>query len=246
MLNSVTLNQPIMSAEFEQGASLQTVKGRLKENFNFWQNTLEANDFVLETINEGVKLPFIKTPLKAEFKINASALDNKEFVDSALKELIMSKCVIEVEPKPHVISPLSVSRNSSGKKRFILDLRYVNIHLWKQSVKFEDLKVFQNYVSEDAFLYKFDLQKGYYHLDVFSEHQTFLGFSWFHEGRERFFVFTVLPFGLSNAPFIFTKVVRPLVKYWRSSGVKILVFIDDRAGSDTSFDQAVKNSNFVK
>ena len=31
-------------------------------------------------------MPFIKTPLKAEFK-NASALDNKEFVDRALKEL---------------------------------------------------------------------------------------------------------------------------------------------------------------
>ena len=50
----------------------------------------------------------------------------------------MSKCVIEVESKPHVISPLSVSTNSSGKKRLILDLRYVNKHLWKQSVKFED------------------------------------------------------------------------------------------------------------
>ena len=25
---------------------------------------------------------------------------------------------------------------------------------------------------------------------------------------------TMLPFGLSNAPFIFFKVVRPLVKYW--------------------------------
>ena len=33
MLNSVTLNQPIVSAEFEQGGSLQTVKGRLKEKF---------------------------------------------------------------------------------------------------------------------------------------------------------------------------------------------------------------------
>ena len=29
-----------MSAEFEQGASLQPVKGRLEEHFNFWQNTL--------------------------------------------------------------------------------------------------------------------------------------------------------------------------------------------------------------
>ena len=32
-LNSVALNQPIVSAEFEQGGSLQTVKGRLKERF---------------------------------------------------------------------------------------------------------------------------------------------------------------------------------------------------------------------
>ena len=138
MLNSATLNQPIMSAEFEQGASLQTEKGRLKDNFNFWQNTLEANDFVLETIKEGVKLPFIKTPLKAKFKNNASALDNKEFVDCNLKELIMSKCMIKVESKAHVIRKSSVSTNSSGKKRLILDLRYVNKHLWKQSVKFED------------------------------------------------------------------------------------------------------------
>ena len=91
MLNLTTLNQPIMSAEFEQGDSFQTVRSRLKENVNFWQNTLEANDFLLETINEGVKLLFIKTPLKAEFKNTAFALDNKEFVDSTLKELIMSK-----------------------------------------------------------------------------------------------------------------------------------------------------------
>ena len=32
-LNSVTRNQPVVSAEFEQGGSLQTVKGRLKEKF---------------------------------------------------------------------------------------------------------------------------------------------------------------------------------------------------------------------
>ena len=34
----------------------------------------------------------------------------------------------------------------------------------------------------------------------------------------------MLPLGLSNAPFIFTKVVRPLVKYWRSYGVKVVIW----------------------
>ena len=31
-------------------------------------------------------------------------------------------------------SPLSILTNSSGKKRLILDLHYVNKHLWKQSI----------------------------------------------------------------------------------------------------------------
>ena len=35
MLNFVTLDQPIVSTEFEQGGYLQTMKGRLKKIFNF-------------------------------------------------------------------------------------------------------------------------------------------------------------------------------------------------------------------
>ena len=38
-------------------------------------------------------------------------------------------------------------------------------------------------------------------------------------------MFTVLPFGLSSAPFIFTNVVRPLVRYWRSHAVRITVYL---------------------
>ena len=62
---------------------------------------------------KALKLPFTKTH-KAEFKNNASALNNKVFVDSAIKELIASKCVTEVESELHVINPLSVLTNSSS------------------------------------------------------------------------------------------------------------------------------------
>ena len=44
------------------------------------------------------------------------AIKNSDFVNEALKELIVSNCVIEVQNKPHVINPLSVSTNSSGKE----------------------------------------------------------------------------------------------------------------------------------
>ena len=40
-------------------------------------------------------------------------------------------------------------------------------------------------------------------------------------------MFTVLPFGLSTAPYISTKCVRPLERYCHFSGLKIAVFLDD-------------------
>ena len=40
----------------------------------------------------------------------------------------------------------------------------------------------------------------------------------------------MLSFGLFNAPFIFTKMVRPLVKYWLSNGVKVVIWGTQDAG----------------
>ncbi|RCN48887.1 hypothetical protein ANCCAN_04996 [Ancylostoma caninum] len=36
-----------------------------------------------------------------------------------------------------------------------------------------------------------------------------------------------MPFGLSTAPMVFTKLMRPLLAKWRSQGIKIAVYLDD-------------------
>jgi hypothetical protein len=41
----------------------------------------------------------------------------------------------------------------------------------------------------------------------------------------------VLPFGLSSACYVFTKVTRPLIKKWRGEGKNILMYLDDGLGS---------------
>ena len=78
-------------------------------------------------------------------------------------------------------------------------------------------------------MFSFDLKSGYHHIDIAQEHQTFLGFSWRAPDsfNEVFYVFTVLPFGLSSAPYVFTKVSKPLKKYWRIQGLCIAIFLDD-------------------
>ena len=117
----------------------------------------------------------------------------------------------------------------------------------KDKIKFEDWKCFEHYLEgKEGNLFKFDLKNGYHHIDIFEPHQKFLGFSWVFKGNIKFFVSTVLPFGLTSAPFIFTKVVRPLVKYWRFNSVKITCFSDDGIGIEYNYEEARRKSEFVQ
>jgi hypothetical protein len=49
------------------------------------------------------------------FKNNKSALDNPEFVDQAVSELVDYSCVHEVPFIRYVVNPLSVATNKSGR-----------------------------------------------------------------------------------------------------------------------------------
>ena len=69
-----------------------------------------------------------------------------------------------------------------------------------------------------------DLTSGYHHVDIFQEYQICLGSSWIFNNIERYFVFTVLPFGLKSSAYIFTKLLRPLVVYWRRQSIKVVLY----------------------
>ena len=64
-------------------------------------------------------------------------------------------------------------------------------------------------------------------MDIHEESQPYLGFSWGEGDKKKFYFFCVLPFGLATACYVFTKLLRPLVKCWRSIGLHTIVYIDD-------------------
>ena len=84
------------------------------------------------------------------FKNNKSALDNSEFVDQAVSELVYSDCVHNVPFIPYVVNPLSVATNKSGKKRLILDLSVLNKFVKKHKFKFEDWELAIQFFKEDS------------------------------------------------------------------------------------------------
>ena len=132
-----------------------------------------------------------------------------------------------------MVNRLSVAIQPCGKKRLILDLRHVNKCLVKQRVKYEDWKFALAYSTKGSYMFSFDLKSGYHHVEISQDYQTYLGFSWkaSDSGDEIFYVFTVLPFGLSTAPYVFTKLLKPLEKHWRLRGISLAIFLDDGWGT---------------
>ena len=120
--------------EYDISAQGSNVKGRLKTRTMFWKD-IEASPFVLDILENGYSIPFISIPISKFNRNNKSARDNSDFVTEAVSELLEKGCIVEASSRPHVINPLSVAINSSGKKRLILDLHEVNLHVRKSKVK---------------------------------------------------------------------------------------------------------------
>ena len=133
-----------------------------------------------------------------------------------------------------------------GKLRLVLNLRYLNQFLHVSHFKYEDLRVAALMFEKHDYLFKFDLKSGYHHIDIQVEHQKYLGFQWGKGDTTEYYVFTVLPFGLSTACYLFTKVMRPLVKLWRGRGLKAIVYLDDGIVAVKGMHEALKESHRVK
>ena len=209
------------------------MNGRLIKCFDFWKTELKANSFILDVISNGYQIPFIDEPCPILLKNNRSALEHEEFVRNEICSLLQKQCIKEEDEPPFCVNPLTVSVNSSDKKRLVLDLRHVNQFIQPLKIKFESHVHAVSYARKGNVMFKFDLKSGYHHVSINRNFVKFLGFSWVFNGKVRYFVFQVLPFGIKSASHCFTKLLRPLVKYWRAKGFCIVVYLDDGWGTDS-------------
>ena len=126
-----------------------------------------------------------------------------------------------------VCSLLSVVVSSAGKKQLAIDLRYLNGYLLQDSFKYEDLRIAMLVFQKGDYLFLCDLKSGYHHVDIHRHHWQYLGFSWGEGDKAQYYEFKVLPFGLATACYTFTKLLRPLIKYWWSQGLRAIIYLDD-------------------
>ena len=172
-------------------------------------------------------------------KNNASSLKNKDFVAESIYKLLSDDRIKEVKEPPFCVNPLTVAEKNS-KLRLVIDLRHVNSFIDPPKFKYEDLKTAAEIFEEEEYLITFDLTSGYHHVPINEEFQTFLGFAWEFDGITKYFIFRVLPFGLNIACWVFSKLMRQLVKKWRKQGIKSIMYIDDGISGEKSYQKMIE------
>ena len=112
----------------------------------------------LSFVRDGYKIPFVAPSPPKVSSNNTSALRDSHFVSEAISDLFTTKCVEILDHQPDIVNPLSVSIQPSGKKRLILDLRHVNLYVFKGKCRCDDISVALQIFSKGFYLFKFDLE----------------------------------------------------------------------------------------
>jgi hypothetical protein len=199
-----------------------SVKYSLHKHLDWWKLNVK-NSYITGIIESGYKLPLLNVPKPEWLKNNRSAFDNADFVTKEIQELLNNGIVLLVKKQPTVINALTVAINADGKKRLVLDLRQVNPMLSIPSYKYKDIRVASQFFEKQCYMSIFDLKSGYHHIDIHLAYQQYLGFHWLNN----FYVFSCCPFGLAAAGLVFSKVLREMVKIWRSRGYPVVMYLDD-------------------
>ena len=107
--------------------------------------------------------------------------------------------------------------------RPVINLKRLNEWVTHQNFKIEGMSTLRELLKTNDWMAKTDLKDAYFIIPMHPTHQPFLGLM----VNQQHYQFTCLPFGLSCAPWVFIKVMKPISIFLQSMEVHMIVYIDD-------------------
>ena len=207
--------------------STTRIAGRLRAHAAAWRRYGASNE-TLRVVEYGYEIPFAEDrrgiPRYFAPRNGDGCRLYEAWLRSTLPELLAVGAIEEVPHAPHVVALVNViPKSTAGKYRLIVDLRPLNKHVRERTFRYLTHATFRDVIQPNDDMLAFDFQSGYYHCDVAPADKTFLGFRLFG----KFYVFAVLPFGLRDACYIFTELVKVPVRVLQSRGFRVLPYLDD-------------------
>lgn len=193
----------------------QTFAGRLRHFVSAWmslttdQNILDAVQHChLEIGNPNQPRP------RPEIQFDSN---EEEIINSEIAHLLELGVI---EPAVHCLNE-NISENLKGLYK----------HIEKHHFKMDTLWSAVRLMTPNCFMASLGLQDAYYLVPIAEEHRKYLRFYW----QGTLYQYTCMPNGLSPAPRIFTKLLKPVYSTLRQKGHLNVGYIDDSylQGRDT-------------
>lgn len=181
---------------------------------------LGAPRMLVQWLRNGVPLKW-RGPAPQQGEGGAQGKQDEEIIEE-LKGLVRDGAFVRGEAR--VVSPTFLIPKKDGTKRLIHDLRGVNKHLDPPRFTLHGAREAGEVTRNSQWLAVLDLRHGYQQVAMACDARQFLGAKM---GGETI-VSTVLPFGLSLSPYIFTRFTNWLAREVRRRfGLQVAVYIDD-------------------
>ena len=201
------------------------VGGRLAVFSQTWQS-ITQDPFILSVISHGFQISVLdsfpgflrQTTVTPLSRVKRAAI-HKEIV-----ALLSKEAIVQIDDFPSLcLSPIFVIPKVTGGLRVILNLKDINVFIPVQHFRMETLAVILPQISAGDWAVSIDLRDAYLHVPIHVRYRRLLGFQF--QGRT--YQYRVLPFGLRDSPWVFTRLVASLVGYLRLRGVRIFHYLDD-------------------
>ena len=157
-------------------------------------------------------------------------------LEEILQKRVNGKCAHEAG---EFISPVFLRPKKNGKYRMISNLKNLNKFISHIHFKMDTLQSCINLMTENCFMASLDLTHAYYSVSISPDSQRYLKF----QVGSQFYKFITLPNGLSSAPRIFTKLMKPVYSTLRARGLVSSGYLDDSFLLGDSFVQCQTNVN---
>ena len=166
---------------------------------------------------------------------------NKEewsIVDQEVQELLRKGAIVPCESESgEFISTIFIVPKPNGKFRPVINLIYLNEFIQYDHFKQETFSTVLDLLQKGDYMKSIDLQDAYFAVPVQKDSQKYLKFSW----NGVLYKFVCVCFGIKSAPFLFTKLLKPVYAMLREQKIRCFYYIDDSLNMDK--EMAVCQSN---
>ncbi|XP_068990421.1 uncharacterized protein [Neodiprion pinetum] len=160
--------------------------------------------------------------------------DIQKEIDRLLSIGAIEKCW---DTADQFLSSYFLREKPDGSKRFILNLQELNLFINTEHFKLEDLRSACRLLDRYMYMGSVDIKDAYFAIPIHKSRRKYLRFKF----QGQVYEFTCLPFGLCESPYVFTKLMKPVMSYLRQKGFLSVIYLDDILCLENSIKECEKS-----